>query len=96
MTTINLLAKHRKKLGTKNSRKIRLKNKIPAVIYSKGKKNIHIKIKNNNIHKIYKIKKYIKEKITILIEKKIINVKIKEIQKHPIKNKILHIDFIYQ
>ncbi len=88
-------AKYRYKLGTQNSKKIRKKNYIPSIIYNKNKKNINIKIKYNSIWNIIKNKKKIKNIIIIIdIKKKKIICKIKEIQKHPFKNKILHIDFI--
>ncbi len=95
MKKIIIKADYRYKIGTNNSNKIRKKNYIPAIIYNKNKKNIKIKIKYNLIWNIIKNKKNIKNiKIKIKIKKKKIKCKIKEIQKHPFKNKILHIDFI--
>ncbi len=95
MNKYKIKANLRKKKGTKNSRKLRKKNKIPAIIYSK-KKNFLISIKYNKFFNL--IKKNLKlENILFIIKikKKKIICKIKEIQKHPFKNKILHIDFIY-
>ncbi len=95
LLTIN--AQYRTILGTNHNNKLRKKNKIPAILYSKNKKNIYIKIKYNefynlirNKNKIYKIKWKILIKFI-----KIFPCYIKEIQKHPVKNKILHIDFIF-
>ncbi len=95
MNKYKIKANLRKEKGTKNSKKLRKKNQIPAIIYSK-KKNFLISIKYNKFFNL--IKKNIKlENILFIIKikKKKIICKIKEIQKHPFKNKILHIDFIY-
>ncbi len=99
MENIELIAKKRKKTGTKYSKKIRRNNEIPSIIYGKKKKNILIKIKHNSIYNIIK-KHQKKQKINKLmflinIKNKKIKSKIKHIQKHPYKNKILHIDFIF-
>ncbi len=86
---------YRHKLGTKYNNKIRKNNKIPAIIYIKKKQNIPIIIKYKLIFNIIKNNNNIKNiNFIIKIENKKLKCKIKEIQKHPIKNKILHIDFI--
>ncbi len=92
---IIIKAKYRTKLGTKYSNKIRKQGKIPSIIYTKKKNNIAIKIKYNFIYNFIKNNNNIKNiKFIIKLKNKIIKCKIKEIQKHPIKNKILHIDFM--
>ncbi len=100
MKYIKLKIKKRNKTGTNYNKKIRKKDKIPAIIYGKNKKNILLKINHNyiyNIIKKYQVKTKINDiKFLIKINKKKIISNIKNIQKHPYKNKILHIDFIYK
>ncbi|MFI4847330.1 MAG: 50S ribosomal protein L25 [Candidatus Makana argininalis] len=89
-----IYAQFRKSIGKSSSRRLRLKNQIPSVIYGLNKKSYIIKINQNFISK-YKINQYLeKKKLLIHIKDKKIRVKIKEIQKHPFKPKIIHIDFI--
>ncbi len=96
MKNIELKVKYRKKKGSQYNKKIRKKNLIPGIIYGKNKNNILIKINHNNIYnKIFKNQNKKEIIFNIKIKKKIIKTKIKNIQKHPYKNKILHIDFIY-
>ncbi len=96
MKKIKLLAKIRKKTGSKYCKKIRNKNELPAILYGYKKKNILIKIDHNDIYtKIIKNQENKNINFEIILNKKIFISKIKEIQKHPYKNKILHIDFIY-
>ncbi len=96
MKKIIIKAKYRKIFGSIYIKKIKKKNEIPAIIYGKNKKNILIRINHDNIFN--KIVKYQEKKniyFLIKINNKIIKSKIKDIQKHPYKNKILHLDFIY-
>ncbi len=99
MKNILLKVKNKKKTGSKYNRKIRKKNIISAIIYGKKKQNIMFLLKHDYTYSILeKNKKKIDIKnITFILEskKKTIKSKIKEIQKHPFKNKILHIDFLY-
>ncbi len=99
MKKILIKVKYKKKCGSNHNRKIRKKKIIPSIIYGRKKKNIMFYIKHDYIYNIIKknqIKYNIKNiNFKIKIKKKIINSKIKEIQKHPFKNKILHIDFLY-
>ncbi|QJC35147.1 50S ribosomal protein L25 [Enterobacteriaceae endosymbiont of Donacia proxima] len=85
------------KIGKGFSRRLRINNKIPAVIYGKKIKTLPIIINNNDINHI-NIQNFYKKKILLtLINKKntLFKVKIIDIQYHPFKiNKIYHIDFI--
>ncbi len=96
MNKITLIAKIRNKLGTKKSKYYRLKNKIPAIIYSKNKQNLPILLNLNQINLFFNNKKILNTHLLIKIKNKIIETKIKNIQKHPFKKKILHIDFMYK
>ncbi len=99
MKNILLKIKNKKKTGSKYNRKIRKKNIIPAVIYGKKKKNLMFLLKHDYTYSMiekYQKKYNIKNIIfNLKLNNKIIKSKIKEIQKHPFKNKILHIDFLY-
>ncbi len=95
MKNIILLIKKRKKIGTNYCKKIRKNNFIPANIIFKLKKNKIIKLKHKDvINKIQKLKNIKNIKIYLKLKKKKIKTKIKEIQMHPYKNQIIHIDFI--
>ncbi len=100
MKNTSISVKYKKKIGSKYNRKIRKKNLISGIIYGKNKKNIMFYLKHDNIYNIIKKKQYEYKNIKNIILKlkfknKTIKSKIKEIQKHPFKNKILHIDLIY-
>lgn len=94
---LTVTANIRTKKKTAASRKLRKKNKCPAVIYRNNKDpNLIISLNYNeiqhpkiscNFHK-NKIFKLIINKDTVFV------VKIHDIQYHPFKLKIIHVDFI--
>ncbi|BFI91045.1 50S ribosomal protein L25 [Enterobacterales bacterium endosymbiont of Anomoneura mori] len=87
-------AKIRKFIGKSSSRRLRKKNKFPAIIYGNNKININIELEHDYIKNIIKKKNIYFKHFFININNNILNVKIKDIQWHSIKLKILHIDFL--
>ncbi len=96
MHTISLPAYLRTKIGTNNSRKYRNQTLIPAIIYKYQKKTILINISHNIFYPIFNNINIYKNLFLLTINKQKILTYIKNIQNHPFKNKILHIDFIYK
>ncbi len=98
MKNIKLKVKFKNKKGSNYNKKNRKKNIIPGIIYGNKKKNIPILIKHDDLYN--KIKKYQENNkkiyFTLKLNKKKILSKIKYIQMHKYKNKIIHIDFIYK
>jgi large subunit ribosomal protein L25 len=91
MKSIEISVSARKNLGKKESRALRLERSVPCVLYG-GKENIHFFAHENAFkdiiysHDIYLIKLNIDGKVYPAI--------MKEIQFHPVKDNLLHIDFL--
>lgn len=81
--------------GKSFSRRLRISNKIPAIIYGKNKKILLIEIYQNDLINQQTKKNFYTEKLILILNEKKIDVKIQEIQRHPFKIKIYHIDFLY-
>ncbi|CAL4042433.1 50S ribosomal protein L25 [Buchnera aphidicola (Anoecia corni)] len=93
--TFSVNAMYRKKRGTNNSRKIRLKNKFPSVIYGHEPRiSIPITLDHDTVFHLQKNKNFYLKNIKIKINLDVYFVKIKNVQWHPFKQKLLHIDFI--
>lgn len=91
MKVFKLSGEVRTDLGKKASKAIRKENKIPAVIYG-GEETKHIVLTQEGVRKlIFTPDIYLVE---LTLEGKAINCIIKEIQFHPVTDKILHIDLL--
>ena len=84
-----LKAKIRKIIG-KKAKTLLKEGKIPAVLYGPGIENLNLEIDEKEIEKILREKN---SPIVLKVEDKEYQVLIKEIQREPIKGKIIHIDF---
>ncbi|XBC43436.1 MAG: 50S ribosomal protein L25 [Buchnera aphidicola (Meitanaphis flavogallis)] len=91
MITINV--NKRKKEGKSSSRRLRLNNKFPAVIYCYSKSNICIELDHNIISNIiFKFDIY-KEQFFLIMDSITYKVRVKSIQHHVFKPRIMHMDF---
>ncbi|MCV2506459.1 MAG: 50S ribosomal protein L25 [Candidatus Lightella neohaematopini] len=80
--------------GKANNKKLRRLNKIPAIMQDINYKLILIQLNHNDFLNFLDIKGYTEETILYLdyISKKY-KVKIKDLQLHPFKRLVIHIDF---
>ena len=85
MFTIN--AEVRKEQGKGASRRLRAANKFPAIIY--GGKEAPLAVMNMQVKA-----EFYSEVLTIVVDGKEIKVKAQDVQRHPYKPKLLHIDFV--
>jgi large subunit ribosomal protein L25 len=91
MKTIEINGSFRTDLGKKGSKQIRKTGGVPCVIYGKGE-NIHIfapELSFKNL--IYTHEAHL---VKLLIDDKEFDAVLKDIQFHPVSDKILHADFI--
>lgn len=94
---IKINAIQRYKCGTGYSRRIRkIKNQLPGIIYGPNfiKSPLLISLVHDKIFNLQKKNKFYSENLLIIVNKNEFLVKVKEIQRHAFKLKILHIDFI--
>ena len=91
MKSVSISAAKRVDLGKKEAKLSRADGNIPCVIYG-GKTNQHFTVKENALNNlVYTPNVY---SVAIDIEGTSINALIKDIQFHPVTDRILHIDFI--
>jgi large subunit ribosomal protein L25 len=91
MKTIEIKGSFRTELGKKSSKEIRKAGSVPCVIYGK-EKNIHFhapELAFKNL--IYTHEAHL---VNLNLDNTLCKVVIKDIQFHPVSDKILHIDFI--
>lgn len=91
MKTFDLEAKLREGAGKKASKKLRQQDLVPAVLYG-GKENLQLACDTKKLNKvIYTPHVYI---IKLAVEGKgTLNCIVKDLQFHPVTDKVLHVDF---
>jgi len=90
MKTINIKGTIRKELGKKQARKIRKQDHVPCVMYG-GEENIHFSTHENELKEIvYTPEVYI---INFDLDGKKFSGVIKDMQFHPVSDKVMHMDF---
>ena len=80
----------RKEHGTSASRRIRLQNKVPAVVYHSGVEATPLSVDKISLNRALRTGQMIFE---VNVEDKNQFVLVKEIQYHPVTDEIMHIDF---
>ena len=91
MKTIEINGTFRTELGKKSSKQIRKIGNVPCVIYGK-EKNIHFHVHENSFKNlVYSPEAHL---VQLNIEGKVYKAVLKDMQFHPVKDNILHADFI--
>ena len=86
-----LRAEKREVVG-KRTKSLLKEGKIPAVLYGPGIENLNLEIDEKEFEKLLREKNE-NLQIILKVENKEYRVLIKEVQREPIKGKIIHIDF---
>jgi large subunit ribosomal protein L25 len=90
MKSIEINCSPRTELGKKSSKELRRANNVPCVLYG-GKENLHFFSHENDFTKlIYTPDAHL---VLLNIEGKTYKAVLKDIQFHPVSDKIIHIDF---
>jgi large subunit ribosomal protein L25 len=96
MEQIALKANLREGNGKKKARKLRRGGVVPGIVYHRGEKSLPIEFVEKDITKILRTAEGENVLINLQVEgskKKNRSVIIKEVQHHPVKRSILHVDF---
>ena len=96
MEQIALKANVREGIGKQQIQKLRKQGFVPGIVYHRGEKSVPIAVVEKEINRILRSAENEHVLINLSIEgskKKSRSVLIKEIQHHPVKRSILHVDF---
>lgn len=92
MKSFTLNGKLRSELGKKATKAVRANGNIPCILYGSGKVLATFEVTNNDVRKlIYTPEIFVVE---LNIEGKAYKAVMQEIQFHPVKDTVLHIDFL--
>lgn len=91
MKTFELKGSVRTELGKKATKAVRVKQSIPCELYG-GNDNVHFEVTASAIRKlVYTPNIYL---VSLDIDGKKVDAIMKEIQFHPVSDKVIHVDFI--
>ncbi len=95
MVDFVLNAKVRSDIGKGASRRLRrLDNQVPAIIYGLGETPENISLADNQLSHALDNEAFYSHIIELSIDSKSQNVILKDVQRHPAKAEILHVDFL--
>ena len=90
-----LEATTRNETGKANVRRMRrLENRVPAIIYGAGKDNEVISLDHTAVQTALKHEAFYSHILTIKVDGKAQKTVLKDLQRHPFKPKIMHMDFL--
>lgn len=82
-------------LGTGHARRLRRQDdRVPGVVYGGKKPTVYFSIDYRHIAKALQAEAFYSQVLELVIEKKKERVVLRELQRHPASDKVLHIDFL--
>ena len=95
MTDIfTLEAEVRTDLGKGASRRLRHANKVPAILYGEGKEPVSLTLAHNKVFRAQQEEAFYSHVLTLNVDGKPVECLIKDMQRHPFKQVIMHMDFM--
>jgi len=89
----NLDASIRTDLGKGASRRLRREEKLPGIIYGGEEAPVSITLDHNKVNNAADFEAFYSHVLTLNVDDKATEVLVKDMQRHPYKPKIMHIDF---
>ena len=90
---LNLIAELREDQGKGASRRLRREGKVPAIIYGGGRPPRMLAFDHNRVIQQLEHESFFSSILTIKVGDKNQAAIVKDIQRHPAKNRIMHMDF---
>ena len=91
---LNAVAREEAVQGKGSSRRLRLQNKVPAIIYGGSAEPVAVTLELRELVKALENNAFFEEVVEINIDGKVESVKIQALQRHPAKNTPMHADFV--
>jgi len=89
-----LEAEVRTDLGKGASRRLRHANKVPAILYGEGKEPISLTLEHKNVYRAQQEEAFYSQVLTLNVDGKPVECLLKDMQRHPYKQVVMHLDFI--
>jgi large subunit ribosomal protein L25 len=87
-------AQIRTDLGKGASRRLRRADQVPAIVYGANQEAVSVSLNASKVTVAQFDASFYESDIVLVIDGKEVNVKLAAVQRHPVKNKVVHMDFI--
>ncbi|MGL5758278.1 50S ribosomal protein L25 [Plesiomonas sp.] len=94
MFTFNAEVRSDKEQGKGASRRLRIANKVPAIVYGGNKPPVAIVLEHDAIINAQTEEAFYNSEMTLVIAGEEVKVKVQAMQRHAFKPKVTHIDFV--
>ncbi len=94
MSDFTIVAEKRDDLGKGASRRLRHAGLVPGIIYGAGKEPVSFQMKHTDIEKSLLNEAFYSSILAITLDGKEESVVLKDMQRHPAKSKIMHLDLL--
>ncbi|MCF6255606.1 MAG: 50S ribosomal protein L25/general stress protein Ctc [Gammaproteobacteria bacterium] len=90
----NIIAESRTDVGKGASRRLRHTGKVPGIIYGSGKDPVAFTVVHDDLMHHLENEAFYSHILTVTVDGKVQKAVLKDLQRHPAKPKILHVDFL--
>ncbi len=87
-------AQVRSDLGKGASRRLRRAEQVPAILYGAGQEAVSLVLDHNKVITAQAQAEFYSEVLTLVVDGKEVKAKLAAVQRHPVKPKVVHLDFI--
>ncbi len=87
-------AEVRTDLGKGASRRLRHANKVPAILYGENQEPVSLTLEHKNVFRAQQEEAFYSHVLTLNIAGKPVECLIKDMQRHPFKDIVMHMDFL--
>lgn len=94
METFEVIAQPRTDIGKGASRRLRHAGQVPAIIYGVGKEPVSLTLSHNELLKHLEHEGFYSHILTINIDGQPENAVLKDLQRHPYRPRVMHMDFL--
>ena len=91
---LTLEAEVRTDLGKGASRRLRHADKVPAILYGENKESVSLTLAHKDVFRAQQEETFYTQVLTLNIAGKPVECLIKDMQRHPFKQLVMHLDFI--
>jgi len=92
---LKLQVEKRTEKGKSFSRRLRIDDKFPGILYGSNEVPILLTLDHNTVFNLQKKSEFYQDTLLLIIKEQKYKVKVQAIQRHSFKLKLLHIDFLY-